>query len=372
MEFDNITHCNGYRNIIILSEICVSSFNSTLYECIRSSDNIKSILRTLMGIWSLLILVCGTFGNLLTLVAIPYAAKHKRYELNRNFQTTTIFVLHLAFVDLSCSLVLGPIYLSTYFPEIWPWGLTACKLVFPITIAFMFIDWLSLSFVALSRCINLTKPIFWSNLCERKVNLALILVIIWILGIFLSISYIIEPGVKFGWNCESGLCGIVPASSKPILKWRTLILFFLPIIIVTISYALIFFHVKKTSRYLSRDEDSRSNRLDERELKMTWSILMIFFCYLFCAAPIIVLTILYQKASYYWIFANGLYLTLFMLNFIVYSYQNEQYQKAFIDYLKMLKYLMSNGSLRGYKSRHQEETMKKISSTCYIPGDVIH
>ena len=78
MEIVNITYCNSYENMVNLSETCVKSFNLTLFECIRNNDDIKSVIRTLMGVWTSLIAVCGTAGNLLTLLAIPHAAKHKR------------------------------------------------------------------------------------------------------------------------------------------------------------------------------------------------------------------------------------------------------------------------------------------------------
>lgn len=106
----------------------------------------------------------------------------------------------------------------------------------------------------------------------------------------------------------------------------------------------------------------KTNRYENREMKMTWSILFVFLCYIFCAAPISTLVFLNQKASYYWILFTGLYLLLFMLNFFVYSLQNEQYQKAFTDYLKMLKYVLSNGSLNEYRSTYYQESIILSSS----------
>ena len=78
MEFENYTFCNDYDSIVSLSETCENSFNVKSFECIQNNDETKSIIRTFMGIWSTIIAVCGTSGNLLTLLAIPHAAKHKR------------------------------------------------------------------------------------------------------------------------------------------------------------------------------------------------------------------------------------------------------------------------------------------------------
>ena len=78
MELENITYCNSYENIVKLSESCSNSIDVTSLECIQNNDDTKTIIRTLMGVWSTVIAVCGTAGNLLTLLAIPHAAKHKR------------------------------------------------------------------------------------------------------------------------------------------------------------------------------------------------------------------------------------------------------------------------------------------------------
>ena len=358
MVSDNITHCYGYENIARLSRDCINSLDTSLLECIRNNDEIKSKIRTLTGLWGPLITICGIFGNLLTLLAVPYAARHKRYELHRNFRTTTIFVLHLAFVDLCCCVIYGPIFVSTYFSKRWPLGFSFCKMVCPITIFISIVDWLSLSFIALSRCINLTRPLFWSNFCDKNLNIVLTIGSIWILSGLYLVPYFIEPGVRFGWNCKNGQCCIIKDSSLPSLKYHTSITLLVPILVVVCSYAVIFGHVKQTSKDIRRDQDLGSKRFYNRELKMTWSILLIFFCYIVCTTPITTLIVLRQEDSNYWIIANAFYLLLFILNFWMYSYQNEQYQKAFDDYVKMLKHLLLNGSLKDYRSRHHEECVR--------------
>ena len=372
METENITYCDDYKNIVILSKTCIDSFVSTQHECIRNNDDTKSIIRMLVGIWSSLIAICGTLGNVLTLVAITHAAKHNRYGLNQNYRTTTIFVLHLSFVDLCCCFILGPIYASMYFPKKWPWGANTCRMAYPIIVALSFIDWLALSFVALSRCINIIKPLFWRKFCDKKFNLVTMIAGIWIFGGLWVVPDVIEPSVIFGWNCENGQCSTIKSSDAPIICRLIGLGFVIPAVVVIISYTIIICYVKKSSKYLRKDRDSipfeeqnvqNANRLDGRDMKMTWSILFVSLCYIFCAAPVTTLVVLHQKASYYWILATGLYLSLFMLNFFVYSLQNQQYQKAYLDYLKMLKYLLSNGSLDGFRTIHHKESMKISSST---------
>ena len=143
---------------------------------------------------------------------------------------------------------------------------------------------------------------------------------------------------------------------------RMLVGFLLPFVVVVISYLVIFYHVRHTSTYLRRDQNSGSNRFDDRELKMTWSILLIFFCYIICTFPLTIVGSMHEESSYFWIPAHGLFLMLFIVNFLVYSYQNEQYQKAYIDYLMMVKEVLCNGSINGYRSRNHDESIGKSSS----------
>ena len=66
--------------IFLLSELCVNGTSTDEVECIQDYNDITYwFLRKLVGIWSILVGSLGFLGNLLTLLAIPYAAKRKRY-----------------------------------------------------------------------------------------------------------------------------------------------------------------------------------------------------------------------------------------------------------------------------------------------------
>ena len=245
-------YCDQYDNIVKLSATCVRAVNISDLECIKNNDDIKSLIRRILGAWAVLITICGTAGNLLTLVAIPHAASHKRYGFHRNYYTTTVFVLHLAFVDLCCCIILGPIYVSMYLPQIWPWGASFCQLVYPIILFFTFIDWASLGLIACTRCINLIKPLTWGNFCDKKRNLLLITLIIWIFGGLWTVPDILEPTVILGWNCENGQCSTIKTESVPILSKLVGLVYVVPSTVVIVSYLIILCHVRKSSKYLRR------------------------------------------------------------------------------------------------------------------------
>ena len=60
----------------ILSHLCVNgSYDQNL--CIYHLDEQRPY-RIALGIWALIVMMLGVFGNLITLLAIPYAAKRQR------------------------------------------------------------------------------------------------------------------------------------------------------------------------------------------------------------------------------------------------------------------------------------------------------
>ena len=72
--------CKEGENAYLLSKLCVnSSSTDPSLECIQNYNDITHIgLRKLLGIWSIIVGGFGVAGNLLTLLAIPYAARRKR------------------------------------------------------------------------------------------------------------------------------------------------------------------------------------------------------------------------------------------------------------------------------------------------------
>ena len=77
---------NNPRNISVLSKLCVNGCNTYVhvndsyipkYDCFPM-DLKHCPYRRALGMWAILIMFIGVIGNLLTLLAIPHAAKKKR------------------------------------------------------------------------------------------------------------------------------------------------------------------------------------------------------------------------------------------------------------------------------------------------------
>ena len=76
---------------------------------------------------------------------------------------------------------------------------------------------------------------------------------VWISGGITAILYIFEPDTIFGWDCESGQCSKIKASNEKKLNWLAILGLFIPIVMIVFSYAGIFLHVRRTSKYLRTD-----------------------------------------------------------------------------------------------------------------------
>lgn len=115
-----------------------------------------------------------------------------RYGLERNYNSTTIFTLHLAFIDLCFCVICIPQYTFAYIAEQWPFGEFLCQWSGPIIFLITFVDWICLGFIALSRCLNMTKPKMWNNFCNKKTNVALILIGMWALSALMTLPSFLE------------------------------------------------------------------------------------------------------------------------------------------------------------------------------------
>ena len=113
-----------------------------------------------------------------------------RQGLERGWRTHTVFILNLAFTELSYCTFNLPSYASTYLARGWPFGYNLCG----ISSAFIHMNayacWISQGLIALSRCLSLTKPSWWNKFCSQR-NILIVFVSVWIYAFMLILPTII-------------------------------------------------------------------------------------------------------------------------------------------------------------------------------------
>ena len=215
--------------IELMSHFCLNGSLSSLQEndwekyCHPYSEDYHQsfdIINIVAGILGLITFIVGVFGNLLTLVAIPYAKWKHRHSFHVSFYKTDIWVLHLALCDmLWCLLCLPYCFLIPLFrwkyPQ-YPGSDTYCR--FSIVIGYLTgtLDWLILAFIAVTRAIQIKMPRQWSRFCRNKLYVILLLLLSWVMSFLILLPFFVDPAIGFGYNCLLGKCAIIP-TGKPSL-----------------------------------------------------------------------------------------------------------------------------------------------------------
>ena len=373
-------NCNTTTDIYFLSQYCTTEVSVASYECFKFYSNFTNLIRKISGIWLLIVGIVGISGNLATLITIPYAAKRKRHGLHKNYFTTTIFILHFSFIDLlHCIFLVVPQGIM-YSSQLSPFGRYFCKISIYGGVVTLVADMLAIAIVALSRCLDMVAHQKWTDFCDKKRNISVLILLSWVPGmIALLISLIIEShGIEPGWNCETGGCGFIrtcrlPDVGKSVKRfkdglracesgmgvWRlsyfsTIIVPSCSLIIIGVSYVVIYCKVHNSTKYFI-DQEQINSSLNERDIKLSKTILILVIMNFFCWLPYVVLitaaidlTNQPQPATSKHYILRVILVNMFesqyALNFFVYVARSEQYRNAFLDLLPFYNWKRRNSN----------------------------
>ena len=363
--------CNNTEQIYMLSQLCPAALDLSKLECVKSYGFETDVIRKAAGIWITLAGFLGIFGNVVTLTTVPYAAKHKLYGFDRKFRSGTIFILHLALMDLlHCILIVIPLgvqFSSSHSPS----GQNSCRIYLYGGVATMVVDMLALTLVALSRCLDIAMKEKWTKFCEKWRNISFLIFPTWIIGITTVVFFFIieQDGIETGWKCETGGCGwihscdkyTVPNSeigmykncSKGTPLWRltyfaTLFIPSICIMVIIVSYIGIWYKVRRSTKYfqslgvnpITPSPVLHTKQLSQRDIKMTKTILILIVTNLLFWLPygLLINTALdltvepqpYTKEQYIvTVVLVAIFESQYAINFFIYMARHEQYRNAF-------------------------------------------
>lgn len=332
------TSCRAAERYLNLSTYCLA--NPTDYEeCFPETTDATNIT---LGIICAINAIIGSCGNLSTLIVIPYAARCKKFDLHLSWDTNC-FIINLALADFLYCFINLPLYCLSFFYKGWYWGEIACYLFVGFRHINAFAEWLSVSIIAVTRCLVVTNrevAIKILTSCKRKCMIGLI----WIYACILEVPLCIPSlsGGKFGFNYKTGRCDFLPLNCYSINSKAIplTIAYILPLVLISISYIIILRHVLMNGIYLKRNGTSDvKSSIEKREAKTTWAVFLICIFYILCSGPLVFETLF--KTHYFdnynlHLFFFGLYWCHFSFNYFVYVARNEQYQKALLFCLKKI------------------------------------
>ena len=364
--------CNTVDQVYLLNQICSKRFDPNIYECSREYGDWAEPARILSGTWHIFIGIIGIVGNLMTIFAIPYAAERKRHEIDKNYATTTVFLLHLSFIDvLHCVLMTIPRGVM-FLGEISPFGENSCKIVMYAGMTTFVADIVAISLVAISRCLDMVITNKWEEFCSKKTNIFILFLLVWVVS-SLTVPTLLtlqSYGIEIGWNCELGACGFIrncnilnvedvtrPTDSDTgncnirMEVWRIvyIIVFCIPIIAlfsIICSYLIIWYKVHTSKRNFVGTDDTYL-RLNGRERKLSCTILVLIVLHvMFWFVAFGIIAFKYDKnlssawspmavqKYFLYIIATNIFELQYSLNFFVYIARRDQYREAFMDVFK--------------------------------------
>lgn len=340
--------CNTTRDVVLLSTLCINGTDTSNVDCVpHLNESLLVIFRYIFGIGIILIAIVGIFGNLATLISLPFAVKRKLGGLNRSFKNTTVFILHLSFVDFCWCILVGLPCGYMSLMRHWSFGTFLCKAYAIFAVILTITDQVSLALISISRCLDLTKTEFWRTCCEKKRNLCFIIFLAWLPSLPIVLSYFISSaGIEAGWNCKNGVCSLISSctteqcdltSTLDGLIWYEFVLSVVHLIVMGICYTMIWRKVRKDTTYL-KDIGNNSMDLQHRELKMTRTILTLILTHFIFYTPFLLFQgLLFSNLIFQSDLTHGIYFVLmcinhvgFCLNFFIYAASNEQYRNAYL------------------------------------------
>ena len=122
--------------------------------------------------------------------------------------TSTVFVLHLAFVDLVYCVFCLPSYWFGFNHTFWPYGDYYCKLTIALVMVTEHANWFCLGMIAITRCLGLVVKKFWDDFCKWT-NVLAILMSSWLWVIAIDWPLWIDRSLAFGFHCKMGKCDVM-------------------------------------------------------------------------------------------------------------------------------------------------------------------
>ena len=366
--------CNSTEEIYMLSQLCPEASDLKELECVKSYGYETDIVRKIGGIWITTVGFLGIFGNVITLTTVPYAAQKKLYGFDRKFRSGTIFILHLALMDLlHCTLIVIPLGIQ-FSSDQSPLGKNSCRIILYGGVATMVVDMLALSLVALSRCLDIMMKERWTKFCEKWRNIFFLIFPTWMVGVITVIFFLIieQDGIETGWKCATGGCGWIHSCEKQSESytatgietlytncsdgtslWRltyfaTLFVPCICIMIIISSYIGIWNKVRRSTKYfqtlgvnpITPSPVLHTKQLSKRDIKMTKTILILIITNLLFWLPYGLLVNIaldltvkpspYTKEQYIvTVVLVAIFESQYAINFFIYMARHEQYRNAF-------------------------------------------
>ncbi|XP_077551666.1 G-protein coupled receptor moody-like [Haemaphysalis longicornis] len=298
------------------------------------------------------LVIMALFGVISNAVSI--AALLRSSKLLKN--ATTALVINLCFFDLLFSALNTPLTASIFWNARWVYsdGLCVAHGVsrYFNTGASIF----TVMAISINRYVAIIKPSLYARAFTEGNNL-LVVTGTWLVS--LSLIFMATAGVwgQFGWDRDTGTCGVMPKNGRSSKAFILLVSYFVPATSFVIFYSRIYWMVRMTQRNLrqyssnhksaafvarffaqrqdggavSAEKVQRQQRRIAKDWRLLKTVFVIFAVFTLCYLPVVVLKTFRLLDDYpgIHVFAYVTYYFSGCVNPLIYICMSREYRQAY-------------------------------------------
>lgn len=279
--------------------------------------------------FSIMYIVIGVLGNLLTIVALLRSRK-----LRGN--VTNILVVNLAVADLVFCAFNLPLTATRYAHQAWIFGDALCK-IFPVFFyGNLAVSLLSVLMITINRYVVIVHSHTYQRLFTNGAAAAMI-AFCWLFATSMLLPTYFGVWGEFGLVPETFSCTFLEKDGKNAQPYLFLFGVGIPILIMIPCYAHIYVVVRR-SRRLSPGKQTCSSRKRSEERVLAKMMVAVLLSFIACCAPVVIITFSVAEAAapYLHVMASILTWTTSIVNPIIYAFMNKNYRHAYKSFLLLM------------------------------------
>ena len=320
--------------------------------------NLTSIIA--FSVLPMLISIVGIVGNSLTIFALYYAKRKRRYNFHHNWCTSTIYIINLSVIDLLICVMILISWFSAFNVMTFDDG----RIVFndtsiwwcTFTVHFQTflgaLDVSAIALISLTRAMTIANNQRWETLCARKRNVFMFLLSQWFLTLGLYAPTFQQTFKRS--REEMGFCYPVNENSTFGYAKHTHIryaIYGVAAVMIILSYLYILCYVSRVSKRNTFVLTTKNAQIrNRRNIQIAKTMAIVAFSSIFLFLPWFLVQILrtlkIMDQETYTLAARityQIFILPYCINMFIYVWKKNDYRRAIMDAISVIipKYLQN-------------------------------
>ena len=220
-----------------------------------SKKDTRSVIRVAIHTSLLIVLIS------LSLTGNTFVCGLAMYRNRRLRTITNLYVLALAFSDLSMAIFVFPFSTIASALRKWPFDYNFCQFNGFMSYYWGAVSIFTLALTAINRYFCIVKPQYYQTHFTKK-KTVVSLVLVWIIALFLGVLVVMVAHVEFRWHPDNLYCReVLPRSMPQLVLFPLLVDCFiaLPSFSIVIGYGSVFYAIRKHNNAVAPSLQSGNN-----------------------------------------------------------------------------------------------------------------